>query len=104
VKTEERYEPTFSYRWDLVEAWLPQAVKAGRRLARAAALDHLVSRYLAAAVYTRPRLLAQLFGVPLTEIQAAAVRLARRGRLVEMEVDGWSGRWLIDRTVAARLL
>src|SRR5207249_362644 len=26
VKTEERYEPTFSYRWDLVEAWLPEAV------------------------------------------------------------------------------
>src|SRR5207253_503001 len=26
VKTEERYEPTFSYRWDLVEAWLPGAV------------------------------------------------------------------------------
>ena len=104
VKTEERYEPTFSYRWDLVEAWLPQAVKAGRRLARAAALDHLVSRYLAAAVYTRPRLLAQLFGVPQAEIEAAAVRLARRGTLVETEVDGWSGRWLIDRSVAARLL
>src|SRR2546428_541905 len=24
VKTEERDEPTFSYRWDLVEAWLPE--------------------------------------------------------------------------------
>jgi hypothetical protein len=104
VKTEERYEPTFSYRWDLVEAWLPQAVKAGRRLSRPAALDHLVSRYLGAAVYTRPRLLAQLFGVPLAEIEAAAVRLAHRGTLIETEVDGWHGRWLIDRAVATRLL
>ncbi|HWP77763.1 MAG TPA: hypothetical protein VNU03_24785, partial [Methylomirabilota bacterium] len=31
VKTEERYEPTFSYRWDLVERWLPDEVAAGRR-------------------------------------------------------------------------
>ena len=35
VKTEERYEPTFSYRWDLLERWLPEAVAEGRRLRRA---------------------------------------------------------------------
>ena len=34
VKTEERYDPSFSYRWDLVEAWLPDAVREGRRLGR----------------------------------------------------------------------
>ena len=104
VKTEERYEPTFSYRWDLVEAWLPDAVSAGRRLSRGAALERLVRRYLGAAVYTRSRLLAQLFGVPLVEIAAATGRLARRGAIVETDVDGWSGRWLVDATVAARLL
>jgi hypothetical protein len=104
VKTEERYEPTFSYRWDLVEAWLPAAVRAGRRLSRAAALDQLVSRYVSAAVYTRPRLLAQLFGVPLPEIGAASDRLRRRGAILEAEVDGWPGRWLIDAGVAGRLL
>src|SRR5207247_11388230 len=38
VKSEERYEPTFSYRWDLVESWLPEAVAAGRRMSRDAAL------------------------------------------------------------------
>ena len=37
VKTEERYEPSFSYRWDLLESWLPAAVAAGRRLSRTAA-------------------------------------------------------------------
>ena len=104
VKTEERYEPTFSYRWDLVEAWLPEAVSAAHRLSRVAALDRLVTRYLGAAVYTRPRLLAQLFGVPMAEIEAAAVRLARRGALVECEVDGWPGQWLIAGAVATRLL
>jgi hypothetical protein len=104
VKTEERYEPTFSYRWDLLEAWLPDAVRAGRRLSRVAALDHLVSRYVRTAVYTRPRVLARLFGVPLTEIEAASARLIRRGALVECQVDGWSGQWLVDATLAARLL
>ena len=104
VKTEERYEPTFSYRWDLVEAWLPEAVTEGRRLSRGAALDHLVERYLVAAVYTRPRLLAGLFGVPLAEIDAAVGRLAPRGAVLDVEVDGWPGRWLLSATTAARLL
>jgi len=36
VKVEERYEPSFSYRWDLLEAWLPDAVREGRRLPRPA--------------------------------------------------------------------
>ena len=34
VKTEERYEPSFSYRWDLLERWLPESVAEGRRLRR----------------------------------------------------------------------
>ena len=29
VKTEERYEPTFSYRWNLLDRWLPDAVAGG---------------------------------------------------------------------------
>jgi hypothetical protein len=95
VKTEERYEPTFSYRWDLVEAWLPDAVKAGRRLSRGAALEQLVARYLDAAVFTRPPLLARLFGVAPAEIQAAVARLARRDIVLQAEVDGWPGRWLV---------
>ena len=46
VKTEERYDPSFSYRWDLVETWLPDAVREGRRLGRPAAVRRLVGRYL----------------------------------------------------------
>src|SRR5215831_783307 len=56
AKTEERYEPTFSYRWDLLERWLPEATAEGRRLARTSALDRLLSRYLRAAVYSTPAL------------------------------------------------
>src|SRR5262245_11264621 len=34
VKTEERYEPSFSYRWDLLERWLPEQAAEGRQLSR----------------------------------------------------------------------
>src|SRR6267378_1916054 len=63
VKTEERYEPTFSYRWDLLERWLPDAVDEGRGLGRAAALDCLIGRYLDGAVYSTPARMARLFGL-----------------------------------------
>jgi hypothetical protein len=29
VKTEERYEPSFSYRWDPLERWLPDPSRKG---------------------------------------------------------------------------
>jgi hypothetical protein len=104
VKTEERYEPTFSYRWDLLEAWLPDAVAAGRRLSRAAALELLLAAHVHAAVYSRSLLFARLFGVPAQETEAAVARLTDRGVVDECEVAGWPGRWLVDAATAARLL
>src|SRR5262249_33096594 len=71
VKSEERYEPTFSYRWELVEAWLPEAVAAGRRLSREAAIAGLIERYTRGAVFTSERALARLFGLPLDEVARA---------------------------------
>jgi len=104
AKTEERYEPTFSYRWDLLEAWLPDAVAAGRRLSRAAALEMLLAAHVHAAVYSRSLLFARLFGVPAQETEAAVARLTDRGVVDECEVAGWPGRWLVDAATAARLL
>src|SRR5712692_326898 len=95
VKTEERYEPTFSYRWDLLEAWLPEPVAAGRRLARERALQHLIARYLDGAVFTRERTLKRLFGLPAADIERAVRALVVRGALIEREVKGWAGRWLV---------
>jgi hypothetical protein len=96
VKTEERYEPSFSYRWDLVEAWLPEAVRAGRRLRRAAAVAVLVERYVRVAVFTTERHLARLFGVSREEVAPAVARLTRAGTVVtDVEIDGWPGRWLV---------
>jgi len=101
VKTEERYEPTFSYRWDLLEAWLPDAVADGRRLRREVALDRLLERYLRGAVFSRPAHLVRLFGLHPVEVEAAVHRLTRAGALLEdSHVRGWPGRWVVHRGTA----
>ncbi|HEY7253105.1 MAG TPA: crosslink repair DNA glycosylase YcaQ family protein [Methylomirabilota bacterium] len=98
VKTEERYEPTFSYRWDLLERWLPDQVAEGRRLRRPAALERLISRYLAGAVYSTPALIARLFGLGRAEVEDALSRLTRAGRVSSpFEVPGWPGQWVASR-------
>lgn len=97
VKTAERYEPSFSYRWDLLERWLPQAVTEGRRLGRAAALERLLLRYLRGAVYSTLPLLSRLFGVPRAETAAALERLGRAGLLREGRVGAGPAVWtLVD--------
>src|SRR5688572_18637117 len=97
VKTEERYEPTFSYRWDLLEDWLPEPVAAGRRLSPERALENLVARYVGAAVFTREPSLRRLFARPAADIARAVRRLAYLGTLVECRIAGWPGRWLVAR-------
>jgi len=97
VKTQERYEPTFSYRWDLLEAWLPDGVAAGRRLGRARAIEQVLNRYLRGAVFARESGLARLFGWRREEVRAAVERLARAGVLADRAVNGWPGRWLVHR-------
>ena len=85
VKTEERYEPSFSYRWDLVEAWLPDGVREGRRLGRPKAVRRLIGRYLGGAAWGSVRGMARLFGLPADEVRAAVAALERAG---EVETGG----------------
>ena len=96
VKSEERYEPSFSYRWDLLEAWLPERVAAGRHLSREAAVAGLIERYTHGAVFTTERQLAQLFGLRADEVARAVTTLVRtRTVRADCAIDGWPGRWLI---------
>jgi hypothetical protein len=98
VKTEERYEPSFSYRWDLVEQWLPEAVAEGRGLSRGVALERLLDRYLAGAVYSTPGRLARLFALPREDVGRALSRLGAQGAVaLDTAVAGWPGRWLVSR-------
>jgi len=101
VKSEERYEPTFSYRWDLVEAWLPDKVAEGRRLSRETAVSGLIERYTRGAVFTTERQVARLFGLGSDEV-ARAVKTLARARTVRADcaIDGWPGRWLIHGAAA----
>ena len=97
VKTEERYEPSFSYRWDLLERWLPEPVAEGRRLSRERAIDRLVERYLNGAVFSTPPLLSRLFSVPRKEIEASLARLARSGAVRPAgAIAGRAGHWVVS--------
>jgi hypothetical protein len=97
VKTEERYEPTFSYRWDVLERWLPDAVAEGRRLSRARALDRILARYLGAAAYAAPPALARLFSVPRAEVDASLARLERAGAVrASVALAGRPGRFAVS--------
>jgi hypothetical protein len=102
VKTEERYEPSFSYRWDLVESWVPEHVARGRAIARPAAIGRLIERYVETAAFTTERSLARLFALPRSEVAAAVSALARRGIvLVDRSIEGLAGRFIVARTAIA---
>jgi Winged helix DNA-binding domain len=101
VKTEERYDPSFSYRWDLVEAWLPDAVRAGRQLGRPAAVRRLVGRYLDGAAWGSVKGMARLFGVPADEVRRAVAALTRAGK-ASADVPGLPADWVLRRAAGSR--
>jgi hypothetical protein len=102
VKVEERYEPSFSYRWDLLEAWLPEAVRAGRRLTRRVAVRRIVGRYLDGAGWASTRGLARLFGLGRAEVEAVASALERRGLVrTGVRVTGLPDDLIVHRALLA---
>lgn len=104
VKVEERYEPSFSYRWDLLESWLPAAARAGRRLTRVAAVRQLVSRYVAGAGWASIRGTARLFGLGSREVGDAVSILVRdRAAQVGLRISGLPSDLVVHRAVLQRL-
>ncbi len=96
VKTEERYEPSFSYRWDLLDHWLEEQVKAAEKLDRAEAMYHLVRTHMGAVHYSRVDLIAGLLNLPAVEVTAGLDRLISEHRAVpDQPVSGLPGRWII---------
>ncbi|HEV8674927.1 MAG TPA: crosslink repair DNA glycosylase YcaQ family protein [Methylomirabilota bacterium] len=103
VKVEERYDPTFSYRWDLLETWLPDAVRAGRRLGRPAAVRQLVERYLGGAGWASVAGLARLFGLPRREVDLAVATLVRAGTVrADVRVPGLPADLVVHRRLLDR--
>ncbi len=98
VKTEERYDPSFSYRWDLLDDWMPDAVRKARDISREDAAYGILGRYLQVAFYTTPRIAAGLFSLPQDLATAAADRLVQEGRAAaEQRIIGLPGVWLVAR-------
>ncbi len=96
VKTEERYEPSFSYRWDLLDFWLEKEVAAAQRLERSEAIYRLVSRHIEAAHYSRPEIIARLLELSASEVSRALERLIdERLAVGDQAVNGLSGRWIV---------
>jgi len=96
VKTEERYEPSFSYRWGLLDDWLEEEVAAAQKLDRAEAVYRLVRTHIDAVHYSRADLIARLFDLPATEVTIAVDRLILEGHAVpDQPVNGLPGRWII---------
>jgi hypothetical protein len=96
AKVEEIYDPDFYYRWDLLDNWLPEPLRAGHDLSRAQAAQRLIRTYLAGAGAAQPRFLAGLFGLTPAEIEAALRALEADGLLrTDQPVRGLPGAWAV---------
>ncbi len=95
---EARYEPTFTYVWDLLEAWLPKPVAQGRTILRHEAVYRLTRQYLSVVYYASLAQLERVVGAPRVEVEEAATRLQEEGLLeVGVPIDGLPSTWLVWR-------
>jgi len=96
VKTEEIYEPSFCYRWDLLENWLPEQVTKGDALSRVEALVQVVRTHLRHGIASQERIMARLFDVSLPEVERALGVLAAEGLITrQVSIRGLPGRWVL---------
>ena len=93
---EARYEPTFTYVWDLLEAWLPKPVARGREIPRHEAIYHLAKQYLSVVFYASLTQIERVLGVPRVEVEEAVSRLyAERAIELGAPIEGLPGAWLV---------
>jgi len=93
---EARYEPTFTYVWDLLDAWLPEPVARGREMRRHEAVYRLIRQYLSVVCYSSLTQLERVLGVPRVEIEEAATHLQAEGVIeIGARIDGLPGTWLV---------
>jgi hypothetical protein len=95
---EARYEPTFTYVWDLLETWLPEPVARGREILRHEAVYRLTRQYLSVVFYASLTQIERVVGVPRVDVEEAATRLHDEGVIdISAPIDGLSGTWLVWR-------
>jgi hypothetical protein len=95
---EARYEPTFTYVWDLLEVWLPKPVARGRRIPHREAIYRLTRQYLSVVYYATLTQIERVVGVPGVEVEEATTRLHDE-RVIEIgaRIEGLPGTWLVWR-------
>jgi hypothetical protein len=95
---EARYDPTFTYVWDLLETWLPKPVARGREIQRHEAVYRLTKHYLSVVYYASLTQIERVVSVPRVEIAEAATRLQDE-RVIDIGVpiDGLPGAWVVWR-------
>jgi hypothetical protein len=95
---EARYEPTFTYVWDLLETWLPEPVARGREILRREAVYRLTKHYLSVVYYASLTQTERVIGVPRVEVEEAVTRLQGEGTIdVGAPIDGLPGTWVVWR-------
>jgi hypothetical protein len=95
---EARYEPTFTYVWDLLETWMPEPVARGREILRHEAVYRLTRQYLSVVYYASLTQTERVVGVPRVELEEAATRLQTEGVIdIGAPIDGLPGTWLVWR-------
>jgi hypothetical protein len=95
---EAHYEPTFTYVWDLLEAWLPEPVAYGRTLPRHEAIYRLTRQYLSVVYYASMTQIERVVGVPRVEGNQAVTRLQAEGVAeIGARIEGLAGTWVVWR-------
>jgi len=96
VRTEARYEPTFTYIWDLFERRYPAAVRAARSLSRQQALERILRQYFRVVRYASAADLRSLFGLHPAEVREALGRLQSAGIIgPPVRLRGCRGSWRV---------
>lgn len=96
VKVEELYEPTFSYRWDLLDHWLPEQVRRGDELSRDEAILQVVEAYLKVVIASQERIIGRLLDLSSREVERALARLAAQELIAQnVSIHGLAGHWAL---------
>ena len=96
VKVEEIYEPSFSYRWDLLDSWLPDQVREAEGLSRDEAVLRLLKSYLEIVIVSQERIMTRLFDLSAGEVEGALGVLAAKGLVTrEVPIRALPGLWIL---------
>ena len=98
---EARYEPAFTYVWDLLETWFPEPIACGRQIRHDEAVYRLAKQYLSVVSYASLAHLERVVGVPRGEVEAAVGHLQEEGAIDSgVPIEGLPGKWVVWKETA----